>query len=141
MPGQSRPFPDTGIDFGGQYRFGEPFFIPTQDHDTRLQFNDNLSLIRGAHNIKVGAEVNRTATSQIFIGFANGRYIFDSVQGFINYVNIGPKFVECSNGTTNNFGNCPSGHQHHRPAGAVSAVRRSGRQDRAAGRRPDSAAT
>ena len=29
LPGQSRPFPDTGIDFGAQYRFGEPFFIPT----------------------------------------------------------------------------------------------------------------
>lgn len=35
--------------------------------------------------------------------------IFDSVQGFINYVTIGPKFVECSNGTTNNSGACPSG--------------------------------
>src|ERR1700730_16100828 len=26
LTGQSRPFPDTGIDFVGQYRFGEPFF-------------------------------------------------------------------------------------------------------------------
>ncbi len=109
LPGQSRPFPDTGIDFGGQYRFGLPFFIPVEDHDTRVQFNDNVSLIRGAHNIKFGAEVNRTSTSQIFIGFANGRYIFDSVQGFMNYVNIGPKFVECSDGSTNNNGICPSG--------------------------------
>jgi hypothetical protein len=109
MPGQSRPFPDTGVDFGGQYRFGEPFFIPVQDHDTRVQFNDNMSLVRGAHNIKFGAEVNRTSTTQVFIGFANGRYIFDSVQGFMNYVNIGPSFVECSNGTTNNFGKCSAG--------------------------------
>ncbi len=108
LPGQSRPFPDTGIDFGGQYRFGEPFFIPVQDHDTRFQLNDNMSFIRGAHSIKFGAEVNRTSTTQVFVGFANGRYIFDSVQGFMNYVNIGPKFVECSNGTTNNFGNCPA---------------------------------
>ena len=45
----------------------------------------------------------------MFVGFANGRYIFDSIQGFENYVNFGPKFVECSNGTTNNFGNCPTG--------------------------------
>ena len=109
IPGQSRPFPDTGVDFGGQYRFGLPFFIPVQDHDTRVQFNDNISLVRGAHNFKFGAEFNRTSTSQVFIGFANGRYIFDSVQGFMNYVNIGPKFVECSNGTTNNFGTCPAG--------------------------------
>ena len=109
LPGQSRPFPDTGIDFASQYRFGEPFFIPTKDHDTRFQFNDNLSLVRGAHSFKLGLEVNRTATTQTFIGFANGRYIFDSVQGFINYVNIGPTYVECSDGSTNNFGKCPSG--------------------------------
>lgn len=109
LPGQSRPFPDTGIDFGGQYRFGEPFFIPVKDFDTRFQINDNLSLIRGAHNFKVGVELNRTSTTQTFLGFANGRYIFDSVQGFMNYVNIGPTFVECSNGTTNNFGSCPAG--------------------------------
>ena len=109
LPGQTRPLPDTGIDFGGQYRFGEPFFIPTADHDTRFQVNDNLSLVRGGHSIKVGAELNRTATTQTFVGFANGRYIFDSIQGFENYVNIGPTFVECSNGTTNNFGKCPAG--------------------------------
>ena len=109
LPGQNRPFPDTGIDFGGQYRFGEPFFIPVKDFDTRFQANDNLSLIRGAHNFKVGVELNRTSTSQTFLGFANGRYIFDSVQGFMNYVNVGPTFVECSNGATNNAGVCPAG--------------------------------
>src|SRR5882724_10810423 len=80
LPGQSRPFPDTGVDFGGQYRFGMPFFIPVKDYDTRFQVNDNLSLIRGANNIKVGVELNRTATTQTFLGFANGRYIFDNVQ-------------------------------------------------------------
>src|SRR6266404_3767154 len=107
LPGQSRPFPDTGVSFAG-YRFGEPFFIPVADHDTRFQINDNVSIIKGAHNIKLGFELNRTNTTQTFIGFANGRFIFDSVQGFMNYVNIGPKFVECSNGTTNNFGKCPA---------------------------------
>jgi hypothetical protein len=109
LPGQDRPFPDTGMDFVGQYRFGEPFFIPVKDHDTRVQINDNLSVIRGAHNFKFGAELNRTATTQTFVGFANGRFIFDSVQGFMNYVNIGPTFVECSDGSTNNSGQCPSG--------------------------------
>src|SRR5215469_5721736 len=112
IPGENRPFPDTGVDFAGQYRFGEPFFIPVKDHDTRIQFNDNVSLIRGAHSIKFGAEVNRTSTTQVFVGFANGRYIFDSVQGFMNYVNIGPSYVECSNAagapvTTSNVGVCP----------------------------------
>ncbi len=109
LPGQSRPLPDTGIDFGGQYRFGLPFFIPVKDHDTRFQLNDNVSVIHGAHNFKFGAELNRTSTTQTFVGFANGRYIFDSVKGFMNYVNIGPKFVECSDGSTNNNGTCPKG--------------------------------
>lgn len=96
LPGQNRPFPDTGIDFVGQYRFGEPFFIPTLDHDTREQINDNLSLVRGAHNFKFGAELNRTSTSQVFEGFANGRFIFDSVAGFMNYVTYGPSYLEPS---------------------------------------------
>ena len=108
LPGQSRPFPDTGVSFAG-YRFGQPFFIPVEDHDTRFQIVNNISLIHGAHNFKLGFEVNRTSTTQTFLGFANGRYIFDSVPGFINYVNIGPKFVECSNGSTNNDGQCPAG--------------------------------
>jgi hypothetical protein len=109
LPGQTRPFPDTGVDFVGQYRFGEPFFIPVQDHDTRLQVNDNLSLIRGAHNFKFGAELNRTSTTQVFTGFANGRFIFDSASGFMNYVTFGPKFVECSGGATSAVGVCPAG--------------------------------
>jgi len=109
LPGQSRPLPDTGIDFAGQYRFGLPFFIPVKDHDTRFQVNDNVSIVRGAHNFKFGFELNRTSTTQTFIGFANGRYIFDSVQGFMNYVNVGPKFVECADGSTNNNGTCPKG--------------------------------
>ncbi|MEP6536829.1 MAG: TonB-dependent receptor [Bryobacteraceae bacterium] len=108
LPGQSRPFPDTGVSFAG-YRFGQPFFIPVADHDTRFQINDNLSIIHGAHNFKFGFEFNRTSTTQTFIGFANGRYIFSSVQGFMNYVNIGPKYVECSNGATSNLGACPAG--------------------------------
>jgi hypothetical protein len=109
IPGQSRPFPDTGIDFVGAYRFGEPFFIPVEDHDLRAQFNDNLSLIRGAHNFKIGAEFNRTSTTQVFIGFANGRYIFDSVAGFKNYVTFGPTYVTCSDGSSSKIGVCPTG--------------------------------
>ncbi len=111
LPGQTRPFPDTGVDFAGQYRFGEPFFIPTKDHDTRIQLNDNFSVVRGAHNLKFGAEMNRTNTNQVFIGFANGRYIFDSISGFENYVTQGPTFVECSNGTSSNSGFCGGGSQ------------------------------
>jgi carboxypeptidase family protein/TonB-dependent receptor-like protein len=83
ITGQNRPFPDTAFDFGSSYRFGEPFFIPVTYYDTRLQFNNNVSFLRGAHSIKAGVEYNRVESVQTFLGFANGRYIFDSTAGFL----------------------------------------------------------
>jgi hypothetical protein len=83
ITGQNRPLPDTAFDFGSTYRFGMPFFIPVEYYDTRVQFNDNISWLRGAHSIKAGVEYNRVNSVQTFIGFANGRYIFDSTAGFL----------------------------------------------------------
>jgi hypothetical protein len=84
--GLQRPLPDTAFDFGSSYRFGMPFFIPVEYYDTRVQFNDNVSFLRGAHAIKAGAEYNRVNSVQTFLGFANGRYIFDSTAGFLEDV-------------------------------------------------------
>ena len=108
-PATGRPFPDTGMDFQYGFRFGMPFFIPVKAFDTRVQVLDNVSFVRGDHLFKVGAEWNRTNVEQTFVGFANGRYIFSSVQGFINYAQQGPLYVECSNGTSNTTGACPGG--------------------------------
>jgi hypothetical protein len=108
VPGGGRPFPDTGVDFAGGYRFGMPFFIPVDYHDTRLQFNENLTLLKGNHTIKAGLEYNRTNASQTFRGFANGRIIFSSVPGFLNYTQ-NSKYVECSDHTSNTTGSCPAG--------------------------------
>jgi hypothetical protein len=82
--GQSHPLPDVAFDFGSTYRFGMPFFIPVEYYDTRIQFNDNVSFLRGAHSIKAGAEYNRVESVQTFLGFANGRYIYDSTAGFLD---------------------------------------------------------
>jgi hypothetical protein len=109
IAGQSRPFPDTAFDFGSSYRFGQPFFFPVEYNDTRIQITNNFSILKGTHTIKVGGEINRVNSSQTFIGFANGRYVFGSTQGFLNYVNVGPRYVECSNGTTSTTGACPAG--------------------------------
>lgn len=88
--------PDTTIGtFDGtlSYRFGRPFFLPVPEVDTRFQFTDNVTVIRGNHAIKFGADINRVKTSQTFIGFARGRYIFGgptigaAIQGFQNYIN------------------------------------------------------
>lgn len=108
ITGQSRPLPDTAFDFGRSYRFGEPFFIPVKYYDTRTQFNDNISFLRGAHSIKAGVEYNRVNSVQTFLGFANGRYIFSSTDGFLNYL-ANPNYVECSNGTSSPNGTCPAG--------------------------------
>ncbi len=103
-----RPLPDTAIDFDGGYRFGMPFFIPVDYHDTRLQFNNNTTFILENHTIKAGIEFNQTRAFQTFIGFANGRYIFSSVEGFLNYVD-NPNYVECSDGSRSFDGTCPEG--------------------------------
>ncbi|MDQ6769554.1 MAG: TonB-dependent receptor [Gemmatimonadota bacterium] len=97
LPGQNRPFPDTGMDFTNGFRLGEPFFIPVSAYDTRVQVLDNVSWVRGNHIFKTGAEWNRTAEHQTFVGFGNGRFIFNSVTGFQNYVTFGNRYVECSN--------------------------------------------
>ncbi|HEX3578145.1 MAG TPA: carboxypeptidase regulatory-like domain-containing protein [Thermoanaerobaculia bacterium] len=108
IAGQGRPLPDTAFDFAKSYRFGEPFFIPVKYYDTRVQFNNNVSFLRGAHDIKAGLEFNRVNSVQTFVGFANGRYIFSSTDGFLNYVK-NPNYVECSNGATSQTGVCPAG--------------------------------
>jgi hypothetical protein len=108
ITGQNRPLPDTAFDFGKAYRVGMPFFIPVRYYDTRLQFNDNVSFILGEHTIKAGAEYNRVDSTQTFLGFANGRWIFGSTDGFLNYVK-NRNYVECSNGTTSQTGACPAG--------------------------------
>ena len=108
ITGQNRPLPDTAFDFGSGYRFGMPFFIPVEYYDTRFQINDSITLERGAHSIKAGVEFNRVESVQTFIGFANGRYIFSSTDGFLNYLN-NPSYVECSGGGTSQTGACPAG--------------------------------
>jgi outer membrane receptor protein involved in Fe transport len=107
-PATGRRFPDTGVGFDG-YRFGQPFFLPVAAYDTRVQLLDNVTVARGTHLFKVGGEWNRTSVAQTFQGFANGRFIFSSVDGFLNYSRLGPGYVECSNGTSAAAGACPAG--------------------------------
>ncbi len=103
-----RPLPDTAFDFVNSFRFGEPFFIPVKYYDERYQLNENLSVLHGNHAIKGGVEYNQVSSNQTFLGFANGRYIFSSTDGFLNYVK-NPKYVECSDGSSSQAGVCPPG--------------------------------
>jgi hypothetical protein len=103
-----RPLPDTAFDFARGFRFGEPFFIPVKYYDERYQVNENLSVLRGNHAIKGGVEYNQVSSNQTFVGFANGRYIFSSTNGFLNYAK-NPRYVECSDGSSSQVGTCPAG--------------------------------
>ena len=105
-----RPFPDVGMDFADGFRIGLPFFLPIDpSYDTRLQALDNVSVLLGRHLVKAGVEYNRTRAAQQFIGFANSRYLFDSVDGFVNFVTRGHRYVTCSDGSSSDAGVCPAG--------------------------------
>jgi hypothetical protein len=98
---------DTAMGFGTTFRFGHPFFLnPNVDELLwRTHVKDNFSIVSGNHNIKFGGEWLHTLNDQVFRGFFQGRYIFDSVSGFLRYASpaaaggFGPNTVGCSNGT------------------------------------------
>lgn len=98
---------DTAMGFATTFRFGHPFFLGPNVDETfwRTQIKDNFSIVSGAHTIKFGGEWMHSVNSQIFRGFFEGRYIFDSVTGFLRYASpaaaggFGPRTVACSNGT------------------------------------------
>src|SRR5712671_3645111 len=98
---------DTAMGFATSFRFGNPFFLsPTVDELIwRTDVKDNVSIVRGTHTIKVGGEWLHTLNDQVFRGFFEGRYIFDSVTGFLRYASpdaaggFGPTATECISGT------------------------------------------
>ncbi|MEK6325001.1 MAG: TonB-dependent receptor [Acidobacteriota bacterium] len=98
---------DTGIGFGPTFRFGNPFFVqPNVDELLwRTQVRDSFSIVSGKHTYKFGGEWLHTLNDQIFRGFFTGRYLFDSVTGFLRYAapaaagGFGPRTVACSNGS------------------------------------------
>lgn len=98
---------DTAMGFATTFRFGFPFFLePNVDELLwRTQVKDNFSIITGEHTIKLGGEWLHTLNDQVFRGFFTGRYIFDSVTGFLRYASpaapggFGPSTVGCSDGT------------------------------------------
>ena len=97
---------DTGIGFGPTFRFGNPFFLqPNVDELIwRTQFKDSVSMVFGKHTMKLGGEWMHTLNDQVFRGFFTGRYLFDSVTGFLRYASppaaggFGPNTVACPNG-------------------------------------------
>jgi hypothetical protein len=119
-PINSTAVPDTGVGFFPSFRFGQPFFLGPGASETfwHLQFKDNFSLVLGKHTLKMGGEFIYSKNTQIFDGFALGRYIFGSTSGFLHYATpastgngYGPNAVLCPNGAyvTSATGVCPGG--------------------------------
>lgn len=114
----SRVPADTAMGFATTFRFGNPFFLgPNIDElMQRFQLKNNVSIIAGRHTIKAGGEWMHSNNLQVFRGFFQGRYIFDSVNGFLRYASapaaggFGPFAVGCSNGSyVTAPAGCPAG--------------------------------
>jgi outer membrane receptor for ferrienterochelin and colicin len=116
---------DTGAGGGfnpaeTSFRFGNPFFLgPTIDELLwRTHVKDNFSIVSGKHTIKLGGEWLHTLNNQVFRGFFEGRYLFNTVSGFLRYASpaalgagFGPNAGQCSNGAWVDIvtGVCPTG--------------------------------
>jgi carboxypeptidase family protein/TonB-dependent receptor-like protein len=120
--------PDTamGFDFSPattNFRFGQPFFLEPKIDELfyRTDIRDNFTVVKGKHTWKFGGEWIHSRNSQIFRGFFTGRYIFDTMVGFLHYATpggtgFGPTAAECADGTftdlsllTNGDTTCPNG--------------------------------
>jgi hypothetical protein len=109
---------DTAMGFGPTFRFGNPFFLgPNVDElMQRFQLKNNLSIVTGRHTIKAGGEWMHSNNVQVFRGFFRGKYIFNSVTGFLRYASapapggFGPFAFGCSNGSyVTAPASCPAG--------------------------------
>ena len=109
---------DTGIGFVPTFRFGNPYFMqPNVDELIwRTQVKDSVSIVTGSHTFKIGGEWMHTLNDQVFRGFFTGRYLFDSVTGFLRYASpaapggFGPNTIGCSNGSYATLpASCPAG--------------------------------
>lgn len=89
------------------FRFGNPFFLgPNVDELIwRTDVKDNFSIISGNHTVKIGGEWIHTLNDQVFRGFFQGRYLFNTVSGFLRYASpaalgpgFGPNAGQCTNG-------------------------------------------
>ena len=98
---------DTAMGFATTFRFGHPFFLQPNVDETfwRTQIKDNFSIVSGGHTLKFGGDWMHSVNSQVFRGFFESRYIFDSVTGFLRYAapaaagGFGPSTVGCSDGS------------------------------------------
>ncbi|PYV92860.1 MAG: hypothetical protein DMG05_03330 [Acidobacteria bacterium] len=57
--------------------------LPAQTHDYHSQLSDNISLLKGSHNLKFGFDYGRTLVDQTFRGNWRGLYFFYSTTNYL----------------------------------------------------------
>jgi hypothetical protein len=71
-----------------------PFFLPVDYYDTRVQFVDNVSWVKGQAHGEGRVRVQPRRLGADLPRLRERRYIFGSTDGFMNYVTLGPTYVE-----------------------------------------------
>jgi hypothetical protein len=79
--GQSDDLPTIVINDTG--RFGKQWFLPITSDHSRIQLTDNFTYLFGDHDLKMGADINLTDTSQAFYGWGGGYYAFTTLENYI----------------------------------------------------------
>jgi carboxypeptidase family protein/TonB-dependent receptor-like protein len=79
-----------GIDISGNLRLGSPNFMPKYQHTDQVQYLNTLTWLRGAHNVKLGADIMTPMNNQFVdipstrgnVGF-NGQFTGNAVADFL----------------------------------------------------------
>ncbi len=81
--------PDTALQanfriFSPSYgSYGKPWWLPIYVDEQKFEIQERFSLLRGNHEIRMGATLSTDDLSEYFAGNADGRYDFDSIHDFL----------------------------------------------------------
>lgn len=70
--------------FGSRDQVGKDYWLPIYTEETQLQVKDDFSYLFGAHDLKFGVDYSRDNMAQLFAGFRDGRYDFNSPEDFLS---------------------------------------------------------
>jgi len=76
LPDNPRDFGFPAVNVVGYDQLAEPSNIPQDSYDNTFQFIDNLSLTRGRHALKFGADLRRFRSNNYLDALARGLFIF-----------------------------------------------------------------
>ena len=98
LAGVASPFPDIygipGVSIAGFSGFGEG--SPFIDRNKTFQWMDSISLTRGKHGMRFGAEIRRDRFNELGNSFVRGNFIFSgqSTNNPVSSINTGAGFAD-----------------------------------------------